>query len=112
MCHIYRRPSQDRAQLAQITATAVTLLESLGFLVNYPKSALTPVQEPNFPGILDRHSQEGAATPSREGTEADKGCQVHQMLSARALAGLLGKMSATIQAVHPAPLNRPIPYKG
>ena len=114
MCHIYRQPSPDAPGQGPV-GSAVTLLESLGFLVNYPKLALTPVQSLIFLGFLIDTLRKELRLPVEKVQKLTKDARStlsKQMLSARALAGLLGKMSATIQAFHPAPLNRPIPYKG
>ena len=96
---------QDKAKLSEITATAVTLLEALGFLVNIHKVSTNTDPEARVPGICGRHTEEGARPSSRETAQAGERCQSHTESPARHLAKLIGKMSATIQAVHPAPLN-------
>ena len=61
--------------------------------------------EARFPGICDRHTEEGALPSSRETAQADERCQSHSE-SPVSLSTAPGQaMSATIQAVHPAPLN-------
>ena len=42
---------QDKTRLIEHTATTVSLLEALGFLMNYPKSALEPAQKLIFLGF-------------------------------------------------------------
>ena len=43
---------QDKAKLMEHTATTLSLLEALGFLVNYPKSVLELSQKPIFLGFV------------------------------------------------------------
>ena len=43
---------QDRANLMEHTAMTLSLLEVLGFLVNYPKSVLDPIQKLIFLGFI------------------------------------------------------------
>ena len=99
---------QDREVLVEHTATVVHLLEALGFLINYPKSHLEPSQILNFLGfVVDslkrelRLPQEKLAHLKQEARSILKG----EYASARKLAQLLGKMSAAVLAVQPAPLH-------
>ena len=99
---------QDKDKLAEITASAVRLLESLGFLVNYIKSVLTPIQRLIFLGFMIDSIKRELRLPTEKLSKLVK--EVRKTLnlrsvSARYLAKLIGKMSATIQAVRPAPLN-------
>ena len=99
---------QDKAKLSEITATAVTLLEALGFLVNYTKSVLTPTQKLVFLGFVVDTLKRELGLPAEKLHKLVKDVRATlnlQSVSARHLAKLIGKMSATIQAVHPAPLN-------
>ena len=43
---------QNRAKLIEHTATTLSLLKGLGFLVNYPKSELDPTQKLIFLGFI------------------------------------------------------------
>ena len=43
---------QDRTKLIEHTATTLSLLEALRFLVNYPKSELDPTQKLIFLGFI------------------------------------------------------------
>ena len=54
------------------TATTLSLLEALGFLVNYPKSVLEPTQELIFLGFI---IEEGAEPPTRENGSDSQGGQ-------------------------------------
>lgn len=90
------------------TLSALDLLEALGFLVNYPKSQLTPVQEVEYLGFLINSMRRELQLP-RSKVDQIK-AEAGQVLakgeaSARQLAQLIGKLSAVILAVYPAPLH-------
>jgi hypothetical protein len=98
---------QDKTRLVEHTATIVLLLEALGFLVNYPKSVLEPAQKlHNLPGLHNRFSDERAEQEKMEVIIKEaKAILELQKISARSLAQLIGKMSAALLAIQPAPLH-------
>ena len=65
---------QDRDKLKEHTATVLTLLEALGFLVNYPKSVLEPTQILVF---VNQFCEEGAESSLRESGDNREGSQEH-----------------------------------
>ena len=100
---------QDKATAVEHTATAVSLLKALGFLINYPKSQLEPSQIIDFLGFVVDSLKRELRLPQAKLTQIRQ--EVNSLLkrehaSARNLAQLLlGKMSAAILAIHPAPLH-------
>ena len=100
-----RRKARDRC------ATATSLLEGLGFLVNHSKSQVQPVQGLTFLGLVVDSKKKTLSLPSHKVSEINKQVQSllkHPTVSARKLAQVIGKLSATILAVQPAPLH----YRG
>lgn len=90
------------------TALVVTLLECLGFQVNYQKSHLVPIQILEFLGFVVDSIKRELRLP-KEKVEAIRKeaarLSRQEKVNARALARLLGKMSAAVLAVFPAPLH-------
>ena len=99
---------QDRAKLIEHTATTLLLLEALGFLVNYPKSVLEPTQKLIYLGfIIDSITKELSLPQEKMDiiVKEAKDILELQKVSARSLAQLIGKMSAALLAIQPAPLH-------
>ena len=89
------------------TAALIYLLENLGFIVNYPKSLLSPTQEIEILGFIVNSVAMEIKVPGNKikqvRSEAKKlleadGCK------AIALSRLLGKLNHVAQAIPPAPL--------
>ena len=98
--------SQDQA--ASQCAAATQLFESLGFLVNYVKSQIQPVQVLTFLGLdIDSREVKLSLPPQKlsEIQKQAKKLQGQKWVSAQELAQFIGKLSATAQAIHPAPLQ-------
>ena len=99
---------QNKERLGEHTAIALAVLEALGFLVNYPKSSLIPDQEITFLGFVINSRDKTLSLP-REKVAAlkqqAKAMSKKKLVSARTLAQLIGKMSAALIAVRPAPLH-------
>lgn len=103
-------PQSEEAPRNQ-TALTLNLLEALGFLVNYPKSQLQPTQTIEFLGFQVDSKLGCLSLPEAKVVHLRQEAQRIQNLhsvSARQLAQLIGKLSAAIQAVQPAPLH----YRG
>ena len=99
---------QDRRMVVEHTATVIGLLEALGFLINYPKSQLEPSQIIDFLGFIVDSLKRELRLPQVKLSQIRQ--EAHSLLrreyaSARNLAQLLGKMSAAVLAIHPAPLH-------
>ena len=90
-------------QLGKITL----LLEGLGFVVNREKSHLHPTQSIRFLGFLVNSQEMSIKLTEEKVAQIATACRrVREAgsLSVRQLARLIGKMTATIPAVYPAPL--------
>ena len=99
---------QNRDTLKEHTATALALLEALGFLVNYPKSMLDPSQIMVFLGFTINSIRKELSLPTEKVGKIVAEVKVMldcHTVSARSLAQLIGKMTAALLAVHPAPLH-------
>ena len=89
------------------TAGLIFLLENLGFIINHPKSHLTPTQEMSFLGlVVNSHSMEIRLS----GDKIKQICQDTRKVletphpQAVILSRLLGKLNHAAQAIPPAPL--------
>lgn len=99
---------QKKQDLIEQTALTLNLLEALGFLVNYSKSHLQPSQRIEYLGFMI-NSLTGELSLPKEKVVQIRSEAIRLMdqdlVSARELAQLIGKMSAAILAVYPAPLH-------
>ena len=66
---------QDKEKLREFSATVLVLLESLGFLINYPKSVLEPTQNLVFLGFTINSGGKGTESSCREVRENCDGSQ-------------------------------------
>ena len=100
---------EETRQLAlQHAATTLNLLEGLGFVVNYPKSLLIPSQEIEFLGYIVNSLNLSLSLPKDKIKKVRQSCQKlldNPVIIVRKLAKFLGLLSASIQAVFPAPLH-------
>ena len=88
----------------------VTLLEMLGFVVNYQKSQLNPTQSLEFLGFRINSVTLNISLTLDKVKGIIKECQKvleNPGITIRELARLLGILSASIQAIFPAPLHYP-----
>ena len=103
--------AQRKDMLLHQTAATLELLESLGFLVNYKKSHLLPTQVMTFLGFIVDSTKKQLSLPPEKmkqiKEEANKLLRQEEV-SARALACFIGKLTAAILAIYPAPLH----YRG
>ena len=86
----------------------VTLQERFGFVVNYQKSQLNPMQSIEFLGFRINSIMLNISLPLDKVKGIRKECQKvlkNPDITIRELARLLGKLSASIQEVFPAPLH-------
>ena len=89
-------------------ASALNLLESLGFIVNYKKSHLVPTQEIEFLGLLVNSKNLTLILPGEKLRKIRKRCkQLLEIsdLSIQELSKFLGLLTSSIQAIFPAPLH-------
>ena len=100
--------SQCREEAQQHTWTTVDLLESLGFIVNFKKSVLEPTQELTFLGFILNSRKRELKLPQEKVTLIKKEARsllAWREVSPRDLARFIGKLSAAILALYPAPLH-------
>ena len=83
-------------------SAVVYLLENLGFVINYPKSNLTSVQEIEFLGFTVNSTNMELKLPGEkiEKIRPKAGIALSQhMVSALTLSRIVGKMNAATQAI-------------
>ena len=100
--------ASTKETLSYHVTLTVTLLEMLGFVVNYQKSHLNPTQSIEFLGFHINSIMLTISLPLDKVKGIRKECQKvleNPDITIRELARLLGKLSASIQAVFPAPLH-------
>ena len=85
----------------------IYLLENLGFVINHPKSVLTPTQEIEFLGFTVNSTKMELKLPGEKikKIRAETGKVLQSpTVSALALSRIIGKMNAATQAIPMAPL--------
>ena len=100
--------NQTPTGLKRDMSTAIHLLENLGFVINLTKSQLKPTQTLEFLGFIVDTKNMTLVLPQGKVTAINDLCS--QMLSqteltVRDIARLIGKLTASIQAIFPAPLH-------
>ena len=99
---------QNRQDLRGHTILALSLLEALGFLINYPKSQLEPCQIMDYLGFVIDSIKKELQLPKEKLDQIRLDARQmlkESMVSARELAQLIRRMSAAILAIYPAPLH-------
>ena len=100
--------NQSQVGLEQDMATARYLLENLGFVVNFEKSYFVPTQQLEFLDFLVNSRDMTLLLPDCkvEAIKAHCLCLLtRQDVSVRELSHLIGKLTASIQAIFLAPLH-------
>lgn len=85
---------------------ALDLLENLGFLINYKKSELSPVQNISFLEFMIDSVGMRISLPSEKVDSTVREAKkflINQQISTRQLAHMIGIFSSTIPAIFPAP---------
>ena len=100
--------NQTPTGLQRDMSAAIHLLENLGFVINLTKSQLKPTQTLEFLGFIVDTKNMTLVLPQGKVTAIEDLCS--QMLSqteltVRDIARLIGKITASIQAIFPAPLH-------
>ena len=94
--------------LREDMATARYLLENLGFVINLEKSVFVPTQKLEFLGFVINTIDMILVLPDDKVKSIKSLCRTllgQQLVSVRDLSQLIGKLTASIQAVFPAPLH-------
>ena len=100
--------SESKELAQKHTNMVVSLLSSLGFVVNKEKSVFEPTQVLEFLGFQVSSVEMSLSLPGEKIRSIKKECQHllnNPTVEVRVLSRLLGKLSASIQAVFPAPLH-------
>lgn len=94
--------------LRQDMATAQYLLENLGFVINFEKSHFTPSQNLEYLGFVVNTLEMTLHLPGYKVESIKTLCSTflgQRELSVRDLSQLIGTLTASIQAIFPAPLH-------
>ena len=98
---------QSREEVGNVTQKILFLLQQLGFRVNWEKSQLTPSQRANYLGFILCSQTMIISLPEEKIKKIMESCYVllkKRKASVREISGLIGRMSAAILAILPAPL--------
>ena len=100
--------NQSLTDIISDLSTAVYLLENLGFLINQEKSVLVPSHITEFLGFTVNSETMTLSLPKDKVLKIKENCLDlvnRQPVSVRGLAQLIGRLTATNQAVLPSPLH-------
>ena len=100
--------NQSKEGLGLDMATARYLLENLGFVINLEKSCFVPTQNMEFLGFVVNTQAMTLLLPNSKVESIKSHCNYLLALlevSVRDLSQLIGKLTASIQAIFPAPLH-------
>ena len=100
--------NQSLSGIQSDLSTAVYLLENLGFLINQKKLVLVPTHVTEFLGFTVNSETMTLSLPKDKVIKIKQNCLdlvSRQSVSARDLAQLIGRLTATNQAVLPSPLH-------
>jgi hypothetical protein len=100
--------NHDRTLLLTQTKSTVWLLERLGFVINWEKSVIYPVQEIEFLGFKLNAPDMLVSLPEAKITKIQMACAEmvqNQQTTIRQLAALVGKMNAALKAILPGQLR-------
>ena len=111
LCCLHRRPSfaaSGQGKAERILSNSLGSPRIAGIFINYPKSLLEPTQNLVFLGFTINSVEKELSLPAEKlekiVVEAKTMLKCHTV-SAQSLAQLIGRMTAAILAVHPAPLQ-------
>ena len=100
--------NSSKVGLQQDMTTAQYLLENLGFVINLEKSCFQPTQQLEFFGFVVNTLDMTLLLPDCKVEAIKSHCSkmlLHHEVSVRELSQLIGKLTASIQAIFPAPLH-------
>lgn len=99
--------AESKEELEKKTQEVLTILRLLGFRINWEKSQLTPSHRIIYLGLIIDSMQMTFTLPEQKVQRTVAECQSairKGRVSVRELSRLIGRMSATVMAVLPAPL--------
>ena len=100
--------NSSKVGLQQDVTTAQYLPENLGFVINLEKSCFQPTQQLEFLGFVVNTLDMTLLLPDCKVEAIKSHCSkmlLHHEVSVRELSQLIGKLTASIQAIFPAPLH-------
>ena len=100
--------NQLKGQLEQERDSTLWLLQRLGFIINWDKSVLSPSQQVVYLGFQIDSTKMTLALPQQKITAIQDECLSllrSDVVSVRQLARLIGKLTASVLAILPAPLH-------
>ena len=100
--------NSSKVGLQQDMTTAQYLLENLGFVINLEKSCFQPTQQLKFLGFVVNTLDMTLLQPDCKVEAIKSHCSkmlLHHEVSVRELSQLIGKLTASIQGIFPAPLH-------
>jgi hypothetical protein len=100
--------NQDKERLLQDRDTVLWIFQMLGLIINWKKSCLIPQQQMEFLGFQVNSRSMMLTLPQDKILDIQKRCSEmlkRETSSVRHLAKLIGKLTASAQAVLSAPLN-------
>ena len=99
--------AEDQERLAQQIQKSLTLLENLGFIINIPKSSLTPAHQITYLGLaIDSVAMKLCLTEEKL-QQTILSCRellTRTSVTVQHLSSVIGKLTATRLAVLPAPV--------
>jgi len=100
--------NQDRQSLITDRNSALWLLQMMGFVISWEKSALEPTQNLEYLGFLIDSQKMTLSLPDRKVQDLINMCHSilrEKSVTVRQLSKLIGKLNASVMAVLPAPLH-------
>ena len=100
--------NQNQDILIQDRDSIIWLLQHLWFIINWEKSSLSPSQRVEYLGLIIDSETMTLTLPEKKVQDLQTECRLilnRQTVSIRALSKLIGKLSASVMAILPAPLH-------
>ena len=100
--------NQSSTHLLRDRDTVLWVLQQLGFLINWKKSILIPFQVGEFLGFILDSVQMTIHLPQTKINQIISHCRqllLQDSISVRDLSRIIGRMTASMQAIFPAPLH-------
>ena len=100
--------NQNQDVLIQDRDSIIWLLQHLWFIINWGKSSLSPSQRVEYLGLIIDSETMTLTLPEKKVQDLQTECRLilnRQTVSVRALSKLIGKLSASVMAILPAPLH-------
>ena len=99
--------AQSQSELKSVVKSVTQLLQLLGFTINWEKSNLSPTQRIQFLGFVVDSVEMTMSLPKEKVTKITQACETmlkQPSTTVQELSRMIGRLTATVQAVLPAPL--------